>query len=210
MTTEQIESALGYTFKNKNLLQRALTLPSADAKNNNQTLEFFGDAILEFLVSEKIFDENQSEGTLTEIRKGIVSDSALAPVSMRLGLDKAFIKGKGDDKNTKAVPSVYEAVVAAIYLDGGMEAAKKFVLSTLDFSKKRESDNFIGELQEYLQGIGKPCPVYKTENIGTPQNPMQRAEVPVDGKTFSGVAVRVQDAKQKAAKAALEWIKDKN
>ena len=64
MTTEQIESALGYTFKNKNLLRRALTLSSADAKNNNQTMEFFGDAIIEFIVSEKFSTKTKAKARL--------------------------------------------------------------------------------------------------------------------------------------------------
>lgn len=90
MSLAETERRLGYAFKNKRLLERALTLPSADKSENNQTLEFFGDAILEFLVSEKIYDENSSEGSLTERRKLIVADSALAPVSVGLGLDKAY------------------------------------------------------------------------------------------------------------------------
>ena len=128
------ERAIGYTFKDKNLLKRALTLASANRDDNNQLLEFFGDAVLEFIVSERIFDEGSTEGALTERRKSLVADSALTPVSERLGLDGFLIRGKHDVNNKKAVPSAYEAIVAAIYLDGGMDEARKFVLSTLDFS----------------------------------------------------------------------------
>ena len=81
----EAERAVNYTFKDKKLLTRALTLASADTENNNQLLEFFGDAILEFIVSERIFGEGESEGALTERRKNIVSDKALAPVSKKLG-----------------------------------------------------------------------------------------------------------------------------
>lgn len=146
MSLAETERRLGYAFKNKRLLERALTLPSADKSENNQTLEFFGDAILEFLVSEKIYDENSSEGSLTERRKLIVADSALAPVSVGLGLDKALIRSPYDSHNKKAVPSVYEAVVAAIYLDGGIDAARKFVFSTLDFSPKSQTENYKGQI----------------------------------------------------------------
>ena len=125
MRLEEVESKLGYTFKDKTLLKRALTLASA-SDDNNQLLEFFGDAILEFIVSERIFNENSTEGALTEKRKTLVSDSALAPVSKKLGLDKFLIRGKKDNFNKKAIPSAYEAAVAAIYLDGGMDEAKKF------------------------------------------------------------------------------------
>lgn len=210
MTTEQIESALGYTFKDKQLLQRALTLPSADAKNNNQTLEFFGDAIIEFLVSEKIFDEEQSEGTLTEKRKNLVSDSALAPVSRELGLDKALIKSPYDKTNKKAVPSVYEAVVAAIYLDGGIDAARKFVLSTLNFASVSADENYKGKLQELLQSQGLSCPEYVTESCGTAQEPMHTSSVTVCGKEFNGTGVRARGAEQDAAKAAYEYLTQKD
>lgn len=206
MDFSALEEKLNYTFKDKNILKRALTLASADGANNNQTLEFFGDAILEFIVSERIFGEEQSEGQLTERRKAIVSDKALEPVSKKLGLDKFLIRSQYDISNKKSVPSAYEAVVAAIYLDGGMDAARQFVLNTLNFNVCA-SDNYKGELQEYLQGIGKPCPVYCTDETGTPQNPEQRATVTVDGKTFTGIAVRARDAEQQAAKQALEYLK---
>ena len=87
------ERAIGYTFKDKNLLKRALTLASANRDDNNQLVEFFGDAVLEFIVSERIFDEGSTEGALTERRKSLVADSALTPVSERLGLDGFLIRG---------------------------------------------------------------------------------------------------------------------
>ncbi|MDE6585730.1 MAG: hypothetical protein K2K80_03520 [Clostridia bacterium] len=121
------EKILNYTFKDKELLRRALTLSSYDFKKCNQSLEFFGDAIIEFIVSEKVFALDKDEGDLTNLRKSVVSDKSLGEVVRRLGLDKFLIKGEGDNNNKKAVPSAYEAVTAAIYLDGGLEAAKKFV-----------------------------------------------------------------------------------
>ena len=94
----QAEAAINYTFKDKNLLRRALTVASA-SDDNNQLLEFFGDAVLEFIVSERIFTEADSEGELTERRKALVSDAALTPVSERLGLDRLIIRGKTDRKS---------------------------------------------------------------------------------------------------------------
>lgn len=203
------EKAIGYEFKNKELLRRALTLSSADAENNNQNLEFFGDAILEFLVSEAIYDEKLTEGELTERRKAIVSDSALAPVSQRLSLDKRLIKSVNDTSNKKAIPSVYEAMVAAIYLDGGIDCARKFVLSTLDFKPKKSEPNYKGELQEYLQSKGYGLPNYQREEIGTPQNPKFRVKVELFGKTFKGIAENAKKAEQLAAKAAYSFINSK-
>lgn len=207
MSLAETERRLGYAFKNKRLLERALTLPSADKSENNQTLEFFGDAILEFLVSEKIYDENSSEGSLTERRKLIVADSALAPVSVRLGLDKALIRSPYDSHNKKAVPSVYEAVVAAIYLDGGIDAARKFVFSTLDFSPKSQTENYKGQLQEFLQSRGESCPRYVCEDTGTQQKHIYVATVTVSGRSFEGVAEVKQQAEQAAARSAMEYLK---
>ncbi len=129
-----IEKNLGYSFKNKELLRRALTLASYDNDFNNQNLEFFGDAVLEFIVSEKIFDQSSDEGKMTERRKTLVSDDALTPVSLKLGLDKFLIKSSGDNKNKKAIPSAYEAVAAAIYLFGGKDAPPEFVFFPPVFS----------------------------------------------------------------------------
>ena len=201
---EEAEKRLGYTFKDKQLLKRALTLASASDKNN-QLLEFFGDAILEFVVSERIFSEGISEGELTEMRKTLVSDAALTPVSERLGLDKFLIRGKQDNLNKKAVPSAYEAVTAAIYLDGGMASAKKFVLSTLDFSADKPLVNYKGELQELLQGSGQPVPEYNRRDIGTPQRHIFKVTLNIFGKTFEAQADSVKEAEQLTAKSALAY-----
>lgn len=202
---DSIEEKLGYRFKDKNILARALTLSSADNSFNNQTLEFFGDAILEFIVSEKIFAKGASEGQLTERRKALVSDEALAPVSKKLGLDEALIRGANDTKNKKAVPSAYEAMVAAIYLDGGMDEAKRFVNSTLDYNA-RAARNFKGELQERLQAAGESLPAYENKNVGTEQSPRHMAKFTLFGQVFEGEADKVRDAEQEAAKKALEFL----
>ena len=207
MDLKKVEEILKYEFKDKSLLQRAFTLSSYNQEVNNQTLEFFGDAILEFLVSERIYDQDKSEGQLTELRQTIVSDSALTPISKELGLDKFLIKSQNDLNNKKAVPSVYEALVAAIYLDGGMDEARKFVYSTLNFENVPQNENYKGELQEFLQGRGQKCPEYVTLNEGTAQKPLFVVEVTVYGKTFKGEAGNKKLAEQNAASKALEYLK---
>ena len=204
------ERAIGYTFKDKNLLKRALTLASANRDDNNQLLEFFGDAVLEFIVSERIFDEGSTEGALTERRKSLVADSALTPVSERLGLDGFLIRGKHDVNNKKAVPSAYEAIVAAIYLDGGMDEARKFVLSTLDFSssKASQSVNYKGMLQELLQSSGQSLPDYVSKKSGSPQRPYFTVSIKVFNKTFTVRADSVKGengGEQLAARKALGY-----
>lgn len=207
MNYPEIEGKLGYVFKDKSLLRRALTLPSADRDFNNQTLEFFGDAILEFLVSERIYDEDKSEGELTERRKLFVSDSALTPVSEKLGLADYFIKSKGDNILKKSKPSAYEAVLAAIYLDGGIEAARAFVNRTLSFKSVQRQNNYKGELQEFLQGEGQPLPEYRRTDMGTPQKPLFRSQIVISGVVYSGEAENIKLADQLAAKAALKRLK---
>ena len=204
---EQAERAINYTFNDKNLLKRALTVASA-SEENNQLLEFFGDAVLEFIVSERIFSEGNSEGELTERRKTLVSDVALAPVSEKLGLDKLIIRAENDNNNQKAIPSVYEAVTAAIYLDGGMEAAKHFVLSTLDFNAKNTIVNYKGDLQEKLQEKykGKLHPEYVNTDIGNAQKHRFVVKLTLFGQTFSGEADSRKQAEQLAAKNALEYL----
>ena len=208
MNYAEIEKRLGYVFKNKKLLKTSLTLASADPDDNNQTMEFFGDAILEFIVSEKIYDDDKSEGELTEKRKTYVSDKALTPVSKKLGLDKFFIKSQGDTVLKKSIPSAYEAVLAAIYLDGGMDAARSFVYRTMDFSPARPQINYKGKLQEFLQGRGEPLPEYERKNIGTPQKPVFRSRVAVCGRTFEGTADNARQSEQLAAQKALEFLNE--
>lgn len=205
MIIEQVETAIGYTFKDKQLLERALTLSSADRYKNNELLEFFGDAILEFIVSERIFPEGGTEGSLTERRKALVSDAALIPVSEKLGLDKQLNIGKSDTNNKKAVPSAYEAVCAAIYLDGGMEEAKKFVYATIDFESGKPVRNYKGELQEILQSLSKHIPVYERVKMGTAQAPKFLAKVKAFGRTFKGYGENTKAAEQQAAKNAVEY-----
>lgn len=206
MNFQQTESSIGYVFRDKTLLRKALTLSSLDAQFNNQSLECLGDAILSFVVAEKYYFEGYDEGEITQMKRALVSDSALAPVSERLGLDKALLRGKGDDHNKKAVPSVYEAVAAAIYIDGGMESAKKFILETLDFSPRPRDTDYISALQELMQSRGKRPPHYEKQECGTPKHPRFRAVVRLDGREFSGEEDSFSAAKKIAAKLAYAHL----
>lgn len=205
-----VERAVGYAFKDKQILQKALTLSSYDGHFNNQSMECLGDSVLGYIVAEKYYLEGMDEGDITQMKRALVSDKALAPVSKRLGLDRSLIRGKGDNCNKKAIPSAYEAMVAAIYLDGGMEEAKKFVLSTLDFSEKDAEFDYISGLQELLQADGKTPPDYLKKECGSPRQPMFEVTVKVGGKTFKGKGESFAEGKRIAAKAAYGYIKNKN
>jgi ribonuclease-3 len=205
----KVEAILGYSFDNLPLLRRALTLSSASAVNNER-LEFLGDAVLQLVVSEKLFsdDKGQTEGQLTAKRQKLVSAHSLEYVVENLGLDKYLIKGAGDNNNRKSVSSVYEALVAAIYLDGGMEAARTFILKTADFAGEYAEENVMGQLQELRQGCGKPLPVYKCTSVGTPERPHFTATVHIDDQVFAGEGASKKTARKNAATAALNFLKE--
>ena len=201
---ENIERSCGYIFKDKQLLKKALTLSSYDQNFNNESLECLGDALLTFIVAEKYYRENANEGEITGKKQEMLSDEALRPVSVRLGLDKALIKDKGDNGNKKAVPSAYEAITAAIYLDGGLDAARKFALSTL--TPMPNARNYVAMVQELLQDNREPLPVYRKMLGGTARSPEHTVSVTVRGKSFSGSGANFAAAKKQAAKAAYEFL----
>lgn len=204
---EKMLSGYGYDFKNKSILCRAITLSSSNLPDN-QTLEFLGDAVVELCVTEHIFDIDGDEGALTIRRSELVSDKSLTLVSQKLGLEKLLIKSGGDKNNKKAVPSSYEAIVGAVYLDGGFLSAKNFVEKTLNFNCAVKTENYKGELQEYLQGKKLPLPEYFPKGVETTCGGMQTAVARVSGKEYEGRALRIKDAEQLAARSALEDIKN--
>ena len=131
--TDRVMKALGYTFRDEALLRRALTHPSA-GKEDNQRLEFLGDAVLQFIMSEKLYAAHpeEREGALTHRRALLVCEAAQSPIARELGIGEALRMDRGEElTGGREKPSVLcdamEAVLAAVYLDGGMEAAKPFV-----------------------------------------------------------------------------------
>lgn len=204
MDFEEVERSIGYTFKDKNILQRALTLSSYDNSFNNESLECLGDSLLGFIVAEKYYSLGLTEGEITQKKQEYLSDVALKAVSEKLGLHLALLHDKGDVRNKKAIPSAYEAVAAAIYLDGGMEKARHFALSTL--TPAPSAFNYIGAVQEYLQGKGEPLPVYIQTDIGTPRKPIQKVTIKVRGREFSAEDTSGALAKRRAAELAYEYL----
>ena len=201
---EDLEKNCGYTFKDKQLLKKALTLSSYDNAFNNESLECLGDALLALIVAEKYYAENLTEGEITQKKQELTSDEALRPVSEKLGLDKFLLRDKGDTNNKKAVPSAYEAFVAAIYLDGGLDEARKFALSTL--TPLPQTKNYVSLVQEFLQGEGENPPTYDKAVCGTPQKPVLKVSLTVRGKTFYGEGESFAVAKKEAAKRAYAYL----
>ena len=156
------EQAVGYTFKDKELMKSCFTHRSWSNKNggaDNERLEFLGDAVLELIVTEELYRNSRSrEGTLTEIRQQFVSQSALEAASERAGLMR-FLRYSGGENNVggKTASNLFEAVLGGIYLDGGMTEARKFMERYLEF---QETENYKSLLQEYVQERTKKTPNY--------------------------------------------------
>lgn len=143
---------LPHSFEDGALLERALTHASVDGAQNNQRLEFLGDAVLDLLVAEELYhlDDELPEGAMTELKASVVSRASLAEVGRSLGLAERARIGPGL-RNRALPPSVlanlYEAVVGAVYLDGGYAATRAFALATL-----------VGPLKRARAGVGARNP----------------------------------------------------
>lgn len=210
--------ALGYTFRDEALLRRALTHPSM-GKNDNQRLEFLGDAVLQYLMSDKLYQAHptEREGALTHRRQLMVCEAALSPIARKLGLGEALIMDKGEElTGGREKPSVLcdtmEAVLAAVYLDGGMEAARGVVERCWPGEDEvaRPLQDAKGALQERLQKDGGESPTYEiTGQSGPPHNPVFEAAVYWNGKLLAkGQGKTKKQAEQAAALKAMEGTGD--
>ena len=206
--------ALGYTFRDEALLRRALTHPSM-GKNDNQRLEFLGDAVLQYLMSDALFRAHpeEREGALTHRRALLVCEAALSPIAKRLGIGEALAMDRGEElTGGREKPSVLcdamEAVLAAVYLDGGMEAARDVVERCWPGEEEvsRPLQDAKGALQEALQKDGGETPTYGiTGQSGPPHAPTFLATVYYRGNPIaSGEGKTKKQAEQAAALAALK------
>ena len=177
MNLEELEKNIGYTFKNKELLKQALRHTSyANERNleSNEKLEFLGDSILEFLSSKYIYNNytNLREGEMTKVRATVVCGNNLSKVAKLHNFSDFLYLGKSEQKTKGAErPAILEdsveAVIAAIYLDGGLEEAEKFIIENLkdailDATKHVGDKDYKTVLQEKLQEHGEVKIEYKT------------------------------------------------
>ena len=223
---EELEKRIQYRFEDRSYLERALTHSSYNREKNtkhkdNERLEFLGDAFLDAIVGAELFVRMNSvtEGTLTKTRALIVCEKALAEVAREFNLGKYILMGHGEagtgGRNKDSIlADALEAVIGAIYMDGGYDAAQKFTVSA--FKKMIEGamagrifSDYKSEIQEVLQSGGK------TVNINYV---LDREEGPAHDKTFylhmecdgkkygSGKGKTKKAAEQNAAKASLESL----
>lgn len=219
----KLEETLGYSFKNKQLLCHALTHSSyANEKRcremSNERLEFLGDSILSTIISRYLFENypDENEGTLSKTRAYIVCETSLARVARSIDLGKYLYLGNGEDKSggrerDSILSDATEAVIAAMYLDGGMEVAEKWVLKTLshitaEAAQNRATDDYKTMLQEKCQAQGKNTISYTViSEQGPAHNKEFTVEVRVDGEVVGvGTGRSKKAAEQAAARKAVE------
>ncbi len=186
----ECEQAIGYVFKGPTLLLHALTHASSQNADlpSNERLEFLGDSVLGLAVSEFLFNflEDGDEGDLTQIKSVVVSTVTLAGESRRLGLDRSYCVGKGMGKRHEMPPSllanVFEALVGAVHLDGGLDAARAFVVGTFGGEIRRTqatARDAKTRLQEWAHARLHETPTYRTLHDSKIDQDSERFEVEV-------------------------------
>jgi len=216
------QEAIGYTFTNSSLLQGALTHSSAktEARRSNERLEFLGDAILGMAISAYLYRRfpHYSEGELTKIKSVVVSQKALASVSDQMGLRDFLVVGRGiSDRNgmpKSMLANAFEAIVAAIYLDGAMDAATDFVVRLLvpeidNVQKNRHDPNYKSMLQQYSQQHLNATPVYRVlKEEGPDHVKMFHVMTFIEDQEYgSGWGKSKKQAEQRAAMESLNLLK---
>lgn len=222
---EFFEKKLGYTFKNKSLIENALTHSSyANEKKiaNNERLEFLGDSVLSIIVSEQLYNrmKNVNEGRLTKVRASLVCEQSLAVFAKQIGIDKAIMLGHGEEitggrKRASILSDAFEAVLASIFLDSDMETAKAWLLRLMKNAIDEAVAGHIQKdykttLQEIMQKGHTGKITYKTvKETGPDHKKTFVVEVMCDGKILNcGTGSSKKEAEQNAAKTAIENIKE--
>jgi ribonuclease-3 len=224
---DALERILGYRFRDPGLLEHALTHTSRANEDvsggvfDNESLEFLGDAVLGFAIADLLFRKfpSQDEGWKSKIKASLVSTASLARLAERLNLGEHLLLGRGEEKTggrrkQALLADGYEALIAAIYLDGGIEHATAFIQRQFAdlVSEARQPDSlmrdFKSTLQERVQSGGDPPPEYVVVGESGPDHHKTfQVEVRVRGEALAEAAGRSKkEAEQEAARLALERL----
>jgi ribonuclease-3 len=228
---DTLQRAIDYRFRDRGLLEHAMTHTSRANEDvsggvvDNESLEFLGDAVLGFVVADLLFREfpGSSEGEKSKMKAMLVSTSTLARQAERLQLGDHLLLGRGEEKTggrrkQALLADGYEALIAAIYLDGGVEQARAFIVREFAqlVAEVREG-SFTGQdhkstLQEFLQSHDRPLPEYRLAGtIGPDHRKQFRVEVVVNGDPLAeGVGPSKKEAEQEAARRAIEKLRITN
>lgn len=218
----KFEDTINYTFKNKSYILEALTHSSYSNENKNykfnERLEFLGDSVLSIVISDYLFkkEKNLPEGELTKLRANIVCEESLSEVAGQIHLGEYLLLGKGEEATggrdrISILADALEAIIAAIYLDGGLEEASKFIFRFMEEIIENSIEGKIFRdyktyLQEVLQSKGEQHIWYKLiEEKGPDHNKRFVMEVGINDKVLGvGEGKSKKDAEQVAAKSALK------
>lgn len=224
MDFSEFEEKIGYSFKNKELLHEALSHSSyaneqKKGRNSNERLEFLGDSVLSIVVSEHLFThfKHLPEGELTKIRASLVCEKALFEFAKKIDLGRHILIGKGEEhsggrERPSIVSDAFEAVIAAIYLDGGMDAAKKYILGFIPKDLDKNSSKALHDYKTVLQEIIQRNPEEKVEYVlkdqtGPDHDRKFVVQVYLNSNVIGqGEGHSKKQAEQLAAKEALELM----
>jgi ribonuclease-3 len=228
---ETLQRAIDYRFRDRGLLEHAMTHTSRANEDvsggvvDNESLEFLGDAVLGFVIADLLFREfpASSEGDKSKMKAALVSTGALARQAERLQLGDHLLLGRGEEKTggrrkQALLADGYEALIAAIYLDGGVEQARAFIgREFAPLVAELREGSFSGQdhkstLQEFLQSHDRPLPEYRLAGtIGPDHRKQFRVEVVVNGDALAeGVGPSKKEAEQEAARHALQKLRIEN
>ena len=222
----EFENAAGISFTNIELLDTALTHSSyANQKglkynDHNERLEFLGDSVLSMVISEHLYKKYRSrpEGKLTRIRAALVCEATLAETARKICLNNYLLIGKGEEMSNgrekdSLIADAMEAVIAAVYLDGGYDAAKKFIITLLNdkiekMGKIKSLNDYKSKLQEYVQKNSDITLSYKLiEEVGPPHDRTFKMKVMLGDMEYGvGLGKSKKESEQNAAKEALKKL----
>ncbi len=223
---DELQHRIGYRFKDRGLLEHALTHKSRAAEDasggvaDNESLEFLGDAVLGLVVADALFRTypDYSEGQKSKIKASVVSTQSLARYAEEMQLGDHLILGRGEEKTggrfkQALLADAYEALIAAIYLDGGLEAISTFLLREMRDALEagtahHATRDYKSALQERLQALGRPLPEYRVSGEAGPDHRKTfMVEVVVEGQVLGVASGKAKkEAEQEAAREALEKL----
>ena len=222
-----LQRRINYRFKDRGLLEHALTHKSRAAEDasggvaDNESLEFLGDAVLGLVVADVLFRQfpEYDEGQKSKVKASVVSTASLARHAEQMGLGDHLLLGRGEEKTggrfkQALLADAYEALIAAVYLDGGFDAATAFLQRELQeaidlgASQTIVGQDYKSALQERLQALGRPLPEYRLAGQAGPDHrKVFSVEVVVNGDVLGAASGKAKkEAEQEAARIALDTL----
>ena len=215
---KELENIINYSFKNKSLLDRALTHKSFNNKNNNEKLEFLGDRVLGLIISKKLLEKypNENEGIIDKKFANLVNKKTCVKIAKKMNLKRFLYLGashKSFERSAdKIVSDSLEAIVGAIYLDGGLKLSEKFILNFWETYIDKSVITLIDSktlLQEYSLKKFKILPKYTFfKKTGPQHKPLFKTEVEIpESKKIVGEGSSKKKAQQNAASKLIKLLK---